>query len=306
MLGKSSPQGVTPLLAQALDSTSNVQLNTNIINLGKDSNNALILSDAPAPLPISGGSGATIIVDTQGYQTLNITTQGLAANVTCSNDKITWSSLSGAPLVFGALGTAVAAHTGYTFPCIARYIRFILSATGSATIFLRNSPWIGTYNTTAPTVPSGTATNNISQIGGTATVTAGVGGTLAVGGNIAVGSAQTTNPLVIGGIDTSNLTRRLQTDSSGRLIISSIDQSNTTRNLGSISPTNTMQNIPALAVQDLAQFEGQSISDLLNQVLIELKILNYYNFTLLTTGTINVSDEPTVLRNDPVISTVFG
>ena len=57
VLGKSSPQGVTPLLAQALDSTSNVQLNTNIINLGKDSNNALILSDAPAPLPISGEIG---------------------------------------------------------------------------------------------------------------------------------------------------------------------------------------------------------------------------------------------------------
>lgn len=301
VVGKFAAPNDTPLLAQSFDATTGVQMNTNVVNQKTDSVGALVLSDAPTPIVIGGGTGVggTITIDTQGYQSLTITTQAMAANVTCSNDKVTWSALSGSPLVLGAVVTAVAANLGYSFPCIARYIRFVITASGSATVFLRNSPW-------QPTV----AQNNLSQVGGTGTVNAGVAGVLSVGGNIGVGVAQTTNPLVIGGIDAANLTRRLQTDALGRPIIASIDPSNTTRNLGSVSPGGTMQNIAALAVQDLSQFEGQSLAELMAQILIELRILNYYEFNLpalLTTGTTNSrGDEPSALRSDPMISTVFG
>ena len=308
VVGNTGTIPTTSLLGLAFDLNSGVQLNTNIANIKTDTIGGLLSSDAPAPILISGGIGQpNLIVDTQGYESLNITTETLAATVTCSNAKVTWSALSGAPLVLGALTTSVAAATGYSFPCIARYIRFVPTAAGTATVYLRSQPWSGTYTTS---VPTSTASNNLAQIGATTVVSGGVAGTLAVGGNVAVGSAQTNNPIVVGGVDTSNLTRRLQTDASGRPIIASIDQANITRALGTISPNNNAQNLPALAVQDLAQFEGQSLVDLMAQILIELRILNYYNYnlpTLLTTGLTNsTGDEPAALRNDPVISTVFG
>lgn len=48
---------------------------------------------------------------------------------------------------------------------------------------------------------------DMSSIAGTATVSAGVAGTMAVGGNIAVGSARTLNPLTVGGVDSNNFVR---------------------------------------------------------------------------------------------------
>jgi hypothetical protein len=310
VIGKLAAMISNPLLSQALDSSTGVQLNTNIVNLSKDTNNALILSDAPAPIVIGGGTGigGTITIDTQGYQSLNITTQAMAANVTCSNDKVTWSALTGAPLVFGTLVSAVAANTGYSFPCIARFIRFTVTTTGGATVFLRNTPWQGNYTTTGPT---SSLTTNVATWAGTAGPSAGVAGVVAIGGNINVGAAQTAFPLVVGGIDAANLTRRLQTDALGRPIIASIDPSNNTRNLGSVSPGGTMQNIAALAVQDLTQFEGQSIVELMAQILSELKILNYYTYNMpgmqMNSTGFQASDEPQVLRmleqSNPVTAT---
>jgi hypothetical protein len=296
----------TSLLGLSFDTTTGVQQNVNVANLKTDVIGGLLTSDAPSPLTISGGVGQNILVDTQGYESLNITTEALTANVFASNDKVTWSALSGAPLTLGALVIAVAANTGYSFPCIARFIRFTVTAAGTATVYLRSQPWTGTYTTTVPTA---TASNNLAQIGATTVVTGGVAGTLAVGGNIAVGVAQTNNPIVIGGVDTGSLTRRLQTDTSGRpnVNILSLDQTATVRNIGSVSPSNNIQNLAALAVTELSQYEGQSFVDLLAQILIELRILNYYNYTLLTTGTTNsTGDEPAALRNDPNITTIFG
>lgn len=48
---------------------------------------------------------------------------------------------------------------------------------------------------------------NMGQYGGNNVVTAGVNGVAAVGGNVAVASARTTNPVPNGGVDTSNLVR---------------------------------------------------------------------------------------------------
>lgn len=52
---------------------------------------------------------------------------------------------------------------------------------------------------------------NLVQVGGTAVVTGGVAGIQAIGGNIAVGSAPTANPVPVGGWDGTN-TRRILTD----------------------------------------------------------------------------------------------
>lgn len=58
---------------------------------------------------------------------------------------------------------------------------------------------------------------DLSSIAGTATVTAGVAGTLAVGGNVTPGTAATLSPLPTGAVDDSNLTRRLLTNARGTL-----------------------------------------------------------------------------------------
>jgi hypothetical protein len=314
VVGKFAAPDDTPLLAQSFDATTGVQMNTNVINLNKDINNSLIISDAPNPIYIGGSAGQTSILDTQGYQSLNVTTQTMVATVTCSNDKVTWSALSGTPLILGALTSSTSAGAGFSFPCIARYIRFVVTTAGTATVFLRSTPWAGNYTTTGPT---SSLTTNVATWAGTAGPSAGVAGVVAVGGNIAAGVLPTANPVLMAGIDTTlsatgtpaGLTRRLQTDTSGRLITASIDQANVARSLGSVSPNHNMQNTAALAIEDLSQFEGQTVPELLFQILIELKISNFYQYSLpalLTTGTTNsVGDEPSSLRNDP-IATVFG
>jgi hypothetical protein len=307
VVGNTGTIPTTNLLAMSFDSSSGVQQNVNVANLKLDTTSALVLSDAPAPILISGGVGQVVIIDTIGYQSLNVTTETLTATTFSSNDKVTWSALSCAPLALGSLVTSIAANTGYTLPCVARYIRFTITAAGTATAYLRNQPWPAPYAT-----PTGNASTNIAQFGGVAQLNGGVGGSQAVGGTVAVGSAPTANPILIGTVDPSNLTRRVQSDTTGRLNVNilSTDQTGTVRVTGSVSPPSNMQNLAALAVQELSQFEGQSFIELLAQILIELRISNYYHYnlpTLLTTGLTNsTGDEPSALRNDPVITTVFG
>lgn len=61
---------------------------------------------------------------------------------------------------------------------------------------------------------------NIGGIGGTAVVTGGVNGSQGVGGLAANAAAVAGNPLLIGGVDVSNLARRLLTTGDGRLYVS--------------------------------------------------------------------------------------
>ena len=304
VIGKAAGLPESPLVPQSLDSSSGVQLNTNIINLNRDANNALIASDAPAPIYIGSGTSinGTIIIDTQGYQSLNITTEGMAASVTASNDKITWSALSGTPLVLGTLTTTVAANSGYSFPCVARYIRFTITTVGAATVYLRNQPWIGAY-TTSPIA------ENITQVGSSAIASAGVSGLLSTGGPTAVGSAPgAAYPTIIGSIDPSGLIRRVQSDIGGRLNVNSygVDSTGNIRIFGATPPTGS-SNLPSVLVQDTTQFEGSSQIELLGLILQELRINSYYLFnmaSLLNTGTsLPISDEPIALRNEPSILT---
>ena len=71
-------------------------------------------------------------------------------------------------------------------------------------------PWNAAYTTSA-------LANNLTQFAGTAALTGGVAGSIAVGANTAVGIAPTLNPLVHAGIDGAGLTRRVLTDINGRL-----------------------------------------------------------------------------------------
>jgi hypothetical protein len=64
-------------------------------------------------------------------------------------------------------------------------------------LLLRSSPAFATA--TSPSIATN-QTVNVAQIGGTNTVTAGVAGMLAVGGNIAEDTAATSNPLISGGV----------------------------------------------------------------------------------------------------------
>jgi hypothetical protein len=296
VIGKVGTADDSMLLAQSFDVDSGVQLNTYIAGgLSKDSNGALILSDAPVVRQVQGAIGTNIVIDTQGYQSVHITTQAMAAGVTVSNDQMTWSVASGinvASLV-SAPSQALVANSTYTFPVSGRYMRLTVTTAGTATVILRNVQQIqGTF-----------INNNMQYVGGSAIVNAGVVGLQAIGGNIAPGAAPTSNPVPVGGVDPGNLTRRLLTDTGGRLATATTDQLGVVRAFGAMPPASTGENLAAVAVQDLSQFEGQSVIELLAQILVELKINNHYLFNLpalLTTGTINVvSDEPAAMRNEP-------
>lgn len=267
------------LIEQVMTDGSGLQFNVKVLNPPKvDINGAAILSDAPAPIQVVGAVNQFIVVDTTGYESLNITTQSLAANVFASNDGLTWSALTGTPLVLGALVIAVAANTGYSFPCIARYIRFTPTTAGTATIYLRAQPWNGGY---------------------TAVVNGGLAGTTAVGGNVAAGVAPTTNAVMIGGIDTGGLTRRLLTDTSGRPNFNAfgLDFTGAVRQMGIVAPGQTTSAV--LQVVDAGQTEGQGQAEILLQLLQEMRITNAQLYLLNTQGGASPSDDPGSMRADP-------
>lgn len=66
-----------------------------------------------------------------------------------------------------------------------------------------------------PVVVNGSIGLTLSAWAGTTMVNAGVSGMAAVGGNIADGTAPTSNPLLVGGITPGNLTKRMRTDDAG-------------------------------------------------------------------------------------------
>lgn len=94
------------------------------------------------------------------------------------------------------------------------------SATGSGTIHYLMVGYVGTNvspNTVVATVtPSGTQDVNLAKVGGTATVTGGVAGSLGVGGLAANGAAVAGDPNLIAGSDGTDA-RTVATDTQGDL-----------------------------------------------------------------------------------------
>lgn len=281
------------LLTMALDPFQNVSIQTTVVNQPvRDSQGRLMQSDAPDPISMIGKVGDIFTIDTQGYNSFNITSFAQTANITTCNDREgTFIALSGTPLaIAAAYVTATTANANFSFPCLARYIRVTVVTAGVAVGYLRAAPWVPGYATPLPV--------NHAQTAGTATVTAGVAGMQAVGGNIAAGAAPTAAPVLIAGVDnnTTPLTRRLLTDTAGRLIVDGQDFSNTARPIP-VNPTASGQY--AQPHYEVGVFEGQTMLDLLGQMLFEQRITNQYLFDL-NAGIVQ-SDEPAKFRNDPTI-----
>lgn len=245
------------ILEQVVTDGTGLFLNTRTQNPVKtDVNNATILSDAPPSTILVLNSNVPQVIDTQGYQTVIFQQSGaVAVTVTHSNDNSTFSSVLGVITSSSAntfVSTTVAtAGAIYAFPSVARYMRFSAAATTNIIIYLRQQPFasfIGYGNTSV-------------NIIGTPAVTAS--------GTVAVGTTASANPVPIGGFDSTGLTRRFLTDTTGQI---QTDVNNQLYN-GAIY---TEQFLP-LRVEEIHTTRGQdSTQDLLQQILVELKTLNYY------------------------------
>ena len=327
-----------PLLELLMNPSSGESLAVRTTNPVKtDVNNATIISDAPLNIGYYAGLvGPGPLIDTTGYNSIVVTWSG--ANGTflfqTANDPEQFtaalSNAAGWPVAGGSVPvTTIAASAGltYVFPVTGRYFRLYTSVAGTA------GP-VTTYLRTAQCPPlNNTATyaQNISQIGGTAPVTAGVAGMFAVGGNIGPGVAPTANPVLTGGIDYNGLTRRVQTDASGNMTPAGtmpagyrIGQFNATYTpytaaIGSLQfPTLTaVQSSPAPVImggvdiqgavrtllttlvgatvvnQEAATGAGNSVVELLAQMVALLKVNNYYQ-----AANVSLADDPDVLLNE--------
>ena len=139
------------LMDQLTDTASGVGLNVNLIApiALRDSQNALILSDC-APLSLIMASGQTYVIDTNGYQSVQLSAgTTFAASIAASNDKLNWISLAGTSPTPGVMSTTISANTAYSFPAVCRYIKITCTTAGSAVGFMRNAPWTGPVGVSA-------------------------------------------------------------------------------------------------------------------------------------------------------------
>ena len=175
-------------------------LSTQVINQPtRDINGNLILSDAPTTGRFVGIVAQATIIDTQGYQTLQITTNSTFAatgGVQFSNDGITFTANTSGLTGSGSYTTSLVANTNYSFPCLGRYARITPTTAGAITYFLRNSAAqivgqnlvsIGNVAVTQATAQLGV---NLVNIGGTANASQA--------GTLALGTTAATNGMTLG------------------------------------------------------------------------------------------------------------
>jgi hypothetical protein len=224
----------------------------------------------------------------------------------------------------GVWATAFVASTSYTIPVQGRFARIVATTFGSYTYFLRNIPSQQTgQNLTAiggvavSQTTSQLGVNIVNVAGGTA-ITGGVNGTLGVGGTNAVGIASASNPVLIGGVDPTGLARRAATTMLGDVITGNRTIPTSLTALGTTTTGNTpiavagYNNQIGLSIQDTSQFEGQTQTELLAQMLQEIKILNQQMYELPRVialalqgptapsqgQSIQLGDDPYLLRQD--------
>ena len=293
-------------LALALDETNDVRLSIRNADILKDSRNAQVISDAPnmifGELSSTTAAASQLIMDTTGYQSISVEVAGTFSatfGFWASNDGANWTAVAGYPSAGSGTPISTNGAVGmYIVPAIGKYFKINLTAYTSGTVlcncYLRSSPMPFLTNTTFV---------NTSQIGATAVVTAGVAGMQAVGGNIAAGVAPTANPILTAGIDTTGLTRRLYTDTTGRLIPVALDNTNTYRTIGVLPPASNPQNIGPTPVYITDTFEGQSLIELIGQLLLEMRITNQYLYELprMLNASISIQDEPAAMRADATL-----
>ena len=296
-------------VAWAMDETNNTPLNVKLqfqnSGIKQDLSGAFILSDAPITQTISGSTTNSLtLIDTQGYQSLQITTGAYVGSLFGSNDGINFVAIFGYNLTALSSVNAVTANGNFSIPITTRYIRLTCTTAGPFTYNLRNIP--------APSLPA------LNYIAGSATVSGGLAGTLGVGGTNAVGVASVSNPVLIGGVDPTGLARRATSTMLGDVITGNRTIPTSITALGTTTTGNTpvavagYNNQIGLSIQDTSQFEGQTQTELLAQLLQEIKILNQQMYelprvlTLALQGptapsqgqSVQLGDEPYNLRND--------
>lgn len=291
------------ILDLASDLMSGVRLSVST-ELKKDTNSALVPSDAPATIYGAGSANNAIMIqalDTTGYQSLAVQLFGtFSATVTFyeSNDVGGgWVAVAGWPIGGASAPTSAPTAVGlWSVPAVGRFFRAAITAYTSGTpqisITPRQQP---AYH--ADSVPAPQSVNQ-AQIAGTNTVTAGVGGLQAVGGNVAAGTTATSNPVPLGAVDASSLTRRVLSDALGRLQV-----------VGQLPVGISPYNLQPLPIVDVtATPDGnQSMPELLLQILTELRVTNTYlcDLPLMLNKAITGAswDEPGALRTDPQMTT---
>jgi hypothetical protein len=273
-------------LSFAMDKQLNMPLFTETSNPEKrDIIGASIPSDAPAPILWTSvtAASAPITIDTTGYQTVIV--QKVTAGVvtpTVSNDGFTFVGTT-AVVVTSATAKAATIPTAagvYAIPVTARYLRL----TGPATlvtciIYLRQQPLDMTSLMLVPPY-------NLAQVGGTTVVTTGVSGMIAVGGNIASGTAPTAAPVLVAGVDSGQLkpsvtprTRTLKTDPLGRLVPSNSPFTDVATLMKSLNPDTSMYDVIPGFIKDVSNVNGvlftEAILEVLGNILAQLKVLNF-------------------------------
>lgn len=149
--------------------------------------------------------GPILQIETTGYGSILLQLQGtFTGTVTfqVSNDGTSWQSAVAWPVAGAAAPVTTATAVGqWVIPASGRFFRAQVTTAGTgipvAIAVLKN--WSAWLPTSSPSIAANSSVN-VAQIGGTAPVTAGVAGMLAVGGNIAEDTAATSNPLICGGV----------------------------------------------------------------------------------------------------------
>ena len=280
------------LLEQVIDPNTGLQIQVRLANPPKlDGQGAAVPSDAPAPIYLNGAVGSVFLIDTTGYESLNLTSFTSAGTVTTADDPgATFVALSGTNrAIAAAYVTAFTAGGGFSFPAIARYIKITLTTAGYAVAYLRAAPWVAGYATPLA--------SNVSQLNGSAPVTANVAGTLAVGGNVATGVAPTMYPAPIATVDAAGLTRRPLSDATGALTVGGVDPNGTQRQIKT-------DPIGFLAVQQAPTTAGApNPAETLVQILAQMKVLTLYVRELsssLNQG-VPIADDEAAILQDPTL-----
>jgi hypothetical protein len=308
-------------LAIALDQSSGVNLSVAVQNLNTDGQGGLILSDAPANKMATGvGAAASagcphplFTLDTAGYESVALQLYGTwAGTITfqVSNDGANWFSVSGWNTNVPTAAVISSTTNGmFSIPCVGRWFRATQTAWTSgitqATAFLRLQP--ASPMLASPSMAAN-STINVAQWSGSSIISTGVSGSVAIGGSATLGGLPgNINPVTIGGVSYISgsgiggasvagpqypvqAVRRLSLDQFGNIILSGVPAAS------------SFLNLPVAPVSDITQLEGQSAIEILNQILIELKISNQYHADLpwqLQHGDSYYNDAPEVFRNDP-------
>lgn len=183
------------------------------VKLRADQSGGLILADnAPSVIGSRPGLGTLVDIETTGSNSIVVQmlngfgSLNWTVSFQASNDRTTWNAVAGWPIAGAsdAITTANAAGQ-WIFPTLGRFFRVQCTtfASGLPTAICVSKNQYAFFPARSPAV-------NISQIAGSNVVNAGLAGVFAIGGNVAVGSAPTTNPISLAWDGTN--TRRILTD----------------------------------------------------------------------------------------------